>query len=411
MIIDLDNWQELISTIKKNKLRTFLTGFAVSWGIFMLIFLLGAGKGLENGVRDQFKGDAINRIWIGSGETSLPYKGLKPGRQVIFRNDDYEYLKSTVANIDELAGRFNVWQNNNLSYKSNYGVFDIACIHPEFRLVEDLEMIEGRFLNPSDVLEYRKNGVIGTAVKDVLFKEEDPIGKYVNVAGVPFKVVGVFTDEGGDRDLRRIYIPISTAQRVYNYGNFVGSFNVITHISAKESEVLEQDIREKLARKHRFDVKDDRALHMWNGLKDFARFMNLMAGIQFFILLIGLMTIVAGIVGVSNIMLIVVKERTKEIGIRKAMGATPNQIIRMILFESILITSFAGYIGLVLGIGLLELIRPYFTSSEFYFMNPEVNLSIAIGATLFLILSGAIAGFIPARRAVSVRPVEALKDE
>ncbi|MCF8372756.1 MAG: ABC transporter permease [Bacteroidales bacterium] len=411
MIIDLDNWQELYSTIKKNKLRTFLTGFAVSWGIFMLIFLLGAGKGLENGVRDQFKGDAVNRIWIGSGETSLPYQGLKPGREIIFQNDDYDYLKTSVSGVDKLAARFNIWRNTNLSYKSNYGAFDIACIHPEYELVEVLEMEQGRFLNRSDLLEFRKNGVIGMAVKDALFKEEDPIGKYMNVAGVPFKIVGVFSDEGGDRDMRRIYIPISTAQRVFNYGNFIGSLNVITNVSAAESEQLEQDIREKLARKHSFDVKDDRALHTWNGLKDFARFMNLMKGIQFFILLIGLMTIVAGIVGVSNIMLIVVKERTKEIGIRKAMGATPNQIIRMILFESILITSFAGYIGLVLGIGLLELIRPYFTSSEFYFMNPEVNLTIAIGATLFLILSGAVAGFIPARRAVSVRPVEALKDE
>ncbi len=411
MIIDLDNWQELISTIRKNKLRTFLTGFAVSWGIFMLIFLLGAGKGLENGVRDQFKGDAVNRMWIGGGETSLPYKGLKPGRHVIFRNDDYEFLKSSVEGVDEVAGRFNIWRNNTLTYKSKYGAFDIACIHPEYKLVEVLEVEEGRFLNQNDMLNYRKNGVIGMRVKEALFQDEDPVGKYMKVAGVPFKIVGVFSDIGGDRDMRRIYIPISTAQRVFNYGNFIGAFNVITDVSVDESVALEADIREKLARKHRFDVKDQRALHVWNGLQEFSRFMNLMAGIQFFILLIGLMTIVAGIVGVSNIMLIVVKERTKEIGIRKAMGATPNQIIRMILFESILITSFAGYLGLVLGVGLLELIKPYFTSSEFYFMNPEVNLSIAIGATLFLIVSGAIAGFIPARRAVGVKPVEALKDE
>lgn len=411
MIIDLDNWQELYSTIRKNKLRTFLTGFAVSWGIFMLIFLLGAGKGLENGVRDQFKGDAMNRMWIGSGETSLPYKGLKTGRQITFRNDDYDFLKTNIPGVDEVAGKFNLWRNNTLSYKSNYGAFDIACVHPEYKLIEDLEVEKGRFLNQSDLLAYRKVGVIGIRVKEALFKNTDPIGKYLQVAGVPFKIVGLFSDEGGDRDMRRIYIPISTAQRVFNYGSYVGAFNVITNVSVKESIELEADIRKKLAQKHKFDVNDKRAIHIWNALENYGRFMSLMAGIQFFILLIGLMTIVAGIVGVSNIMLIVVKERTKEIGIRKALGATPNQIIRMILFESILITSFAGYLGLVLGVGLLEIIKPYFTSSEFYFMNPEVNLSIAVGATLFLILSGAIAGFIPAKRAVGVRPVEALKDE
>ncbi|MEA3445406.1 MAG: FtsX-like permease family protein, partial [Bacteroidota bacterium] len=319
--------------------------------------------------------------------------------------------KTNIPGVDEVAGKFNLWSNNTLSYKSNYGAFDIACVHPEYKLIEDLEVEKGRFLNQSDLLAYRKVGVIGIRVKEALFKNTDPIGKYLQVAGVPFKIVGLFSDEGGDRDMRRIYIPISTAQRVFNYGSYVGAFNVITNVSVKESIELEADIRKKLAQKHKFDVNDKRAIHIWNALENYGRFMSLMAGIQFFILLIGLMTIVAGIVGVSNIMLIVVKERTKEIGIRKALGATPNQIIRMILFESILITSFAGYLGLVLGVGLLEIIKPYFTSSEFYFMNPEVNLSIAVGATLFLILSGAIAGFIPAKRAVGVRPVEALKDE
>ncbi|MEA3443273.1 MAG: ABC transporter permease, partial [Bacteroidota bacterium] len=199
MIIDLDNWQELYSTIRKNKLRTFLTGFAVSWGIFMLIFLLGAGKGLENGVRDQFKGDAMNRMWIGSGETSLPYKGLKTGRQITFRNDDYDFLKTNIPGVDEVAGKFNLWRNNTLSYKSNYGAFDIACVHPEYKLIEDLEVEKGRFLNQSDLLAYRKVGVIGIRVKEALFKNAAPIGKYLQVAGVPFKIVGLFSDEGGDR--------------------------------------------------------------------------------------------------------------------------------------------------------------------------------------------------------------------
>ncbi|MBT3208087.1 MAG: ABC transporter permease [Bacteroidetes bacterium] len=410
-MFDLDKWQEIYNTIKKNKIRTFLTAFSVIWGIFMLIILLGSGKGLENGVRDQFKGDASNRIWIGGGETSLPYKGLKPGRHIIFRDDDYKKVNEEFGEENKISARFNLWNNNTISYKNENGSFQIACIHPNYGYVEALIIDEGRFLNEIDVTEYRKVAALGKNVKDALFKEVNPIGKYINVNNVPFKVVGVFTDEGGERDMNRIYIPISTAQRVYNKGNWIGALNVVTNSDVERSNEILEGIKKGMSVRHKFDVNDSRALHYWNGLEDFVKFMNLMNGIRIFIWIIGIMTIIAGIVGVSNIMLVVVKERTKEIGIRKALGAKPRSIIGLIMFESVLITSFAGYIGLILGIGLLELIAPYFTTSDFFFMNPEVDMKVAIYATLLLIFSGAIAGYIPAKKAASVKPVEALKDE
>ena len=410
-MFDLDKWQEIYNTIKKNKLRTFLTAFSVIWGIFMLIILLGSGKGLENGVRDQFKGDAANRIWIGGGETSMPYKGLKSGRHIIFENNDYEKVNDRFGDWNKISARFNLWENNTVTYKNEYGTFQISCVHPNYGYVEAIKIEEGRFLNELDISEYRKVTAIGDHVKNALFKSENPLGKYINVNNVPFKVIGVFIDEGSDRDRNRIYIPISTAQRVYNKGNWIGALNVVTNSSVETSNRIIEEIKKDMSVRHKFDVNDSRALHYWNGLEEFVKFMNLMKGIRIFIWIIGIMTIIAGIVGVSNIMLVVVKERTKEIGIRKALGAKPSSIIGLILFESVLITAFAGYIGLILGIGLLELINPYFSNSDFFFMNPEVDMKVAIYATLLLIVSGAFAGYIPAKKAAGVKPVEALKDE
>lgn len=410
-MFDLDKWQEIYNTIKKNKLRTFLTAFSVIWGIFMLIILLGSGKGLENGVRDQFKGDAANRIWIGGGETSMPYKGLKSGRHIIFENNDYEKVNDRFGDWNKISARFNLWENNTVTYKKEHGTFQISCVHPNYGYVEAIKIEEGRFLNELDISEYRKVTAIGDHVKNALFKSENPLGKYINVNNVPFKVIGVFIDEGSDRDRNRIYIPISTAQRVYNKGNWIGALNVVTNSSVETSNRIIEEIKKDMSVRHKFDVNDSRALHYWNGLEEFVKFMNLMKGIRIFIWIIGIMTIIAGIVGVSNIMLVVVKERTKEIGIRKALGAKPSSIIGLILFESVLITAFAGYIGLILGIGLLELINPYFSNSDFFFMNPEVDMKVAIYATLLLIVSGAFAGYIPAKKAAGVKPVEALKDE
>ena len=409
-MFDLDKWQEIYSTIRKNKLRTFLTGFSVAWGIFMLIVLLGSGYGLENGVRKEFEDDATNTLWVNQGVTSMAYKGYKPGRFIRFTNEDYDNTKK-VEDVEYISGRFTIWENNTLSYKNEFGSFDIFCTHPDYGVVESLTPIKGRFLNSIDVEETRKVTSIGKLVDEALFKGEDPLGKYIKVAGIPFKVVGVFDDPGGDRDLSRIYIPISTAQMVFNRGNRLGTMSMtIGDASVKRSKEMEEEIRNELAQRHNFNPEDQRAIHIWNNMEQYMQFMTLFANIRLFIWVIGMGTIIAGIVGVSNIMMIVVKERTKEIGIRKSMGATPGSIVSLILQESILITAFAGYVGLVLGVGLLELVSKNLPATE-YFSNPEVNISVALGATGILVLAGAIAGFVPARKASAVKPVIALRDE
>ncbi len=409
-MFDLDKWQEIYSTIKKNKLRTILTGFSVAWGIFMLIILLGSGYGLENGVKKEFEDDATNTLWVNQGITSTNYKGYKPGRFIRFTDEDYDNAKKE-RDVEDVSGRFTVRETNVLSYKKEYGSFDIICIHPAYGTVEKLTPIKGRFLNTIDVDEYRKVTSIGRLVEEALFKGgENPIGKYIRVGGIPFKVVGVFDDPGGDRDVSRIYIPITTAQMVFHYTNRVGTLAMTVNASLDRSKEMVGEIKNDFAQRHHFDPDDSRAIFIWNNVENYTRFMRLFANIRLFIWVIGIGTIIAGIVGVSNIMMIVVKERTKEIGIRKSMGATPGSIIGLVLQESVLITAFAGYIGLVLGVGLLELISKNLPSTD-YFANPEVNFNVAIGATLILIIAGAIAGFVPARKAASVKPVVALRDE
>jgi putative ABC transport system permease protein len=410
-MFDIDKWQEIFDTISKNKLRTLLTGFSVAWGIFMLVILLGSGYGLENGVKREFEGDAVNYISISSGVMSKAYKGMKPGRRIRFKNEDYDEL-STIKHVDHSSTRTRLFQNNILNYKNEYGNFNIFAVSPDYRYVESLEMTSGRFLNKIDMDDYRKVVVLGRLVYEALFKGgEDAVNKYVRVSGVPFKVVGVFNDPGSDRDLLRVYIPISTAQKVFNMGDLIRSvhFN-LEGGTVEESKEVEEEARTQLATRHKFDPEDTRALFIFNSLENYERFMSLFAGIRLFIWIIGAGTIISGIVGVSNIMMIVVKDRTKEIGIRKALGATPFSIVSLILQESVLITAFAGYIGLVLGVGLLELVSKYLPESDF-FANPEINMEVAIIATVLLIVSGAIAGYVPARKAASVKPVIALRDE
>jgi putative ABC transport system permease protein len=399
--------------MKKNKLRTILTGFSVTWGIFMLIILLGSGNGLENGVRKEFEGDATNTIWVNQGMTSMAYKGLKEGRPIRFALEDYDLINREVSFIEHPSARQDVWQNNTLSYKNEYGNFDIVSCHPGYGYYETLELLDGRFINDDDIDQTRKVLVMSTVVKDALFKNGTaPIGEFIQVNGVPFKVVGLFNDPGGDRDMQRVYIPVTTAQKVFNFGNRVSVLCMTTkEISVEQSQQMVDDIRQNLAASHMFNPEDQRAVFIRNNIEEFKRFMTLFANIRLFIWIIGIGTIVAGVVGVSNIMMIVVKERTQEIGIRKALGATPWSIISLILQESVLITAFAGYIGLVMGVGLLELIKPVFESGDSFFRNPEVDLSIAAGATVILVLAGMLAGFVPARKAAKVKPIEALRYE
>jgi putative ABC transport system permease protein len=409
-MFDLDKWQEIFATIRKNKLRTFLTGFSVAWGIFMLIVLLGSGNGLQNGIEYQFKSDATNTIWLYPGSTTMAFKGMKPGRQINFTNEDYDFVKENIPGIEEISARYYFWENRIISYKKQFGSFDLICVHPDMQVIEKISIDQGRMLNQIDLLRNRKVVIIGVPVKEALFKNgENPLGEYIKVNGVPFKVVGVFTDRS-DRDQQRLYLPISTAQMIFNGGNKIHNLTITTNISVKESEALEQTLRTKLAKLHRFNSEDKSALYIGNTIKEFKQFQNMFMGIKLFVTVIGLFTIIAGVVGVSNIMIIVVNERTKEIGIRKAIGATPWSVIFLIIFESVIITAFAGYIGLVSGIGLLELVTKFMPPSDF-FRSPEVNFNIAVAATLVLVFSGMLAGLFPAIKAARIRPVIALRDE
>lgn len=411
-MFDLDKWQEIFSTIEKNKLRTFLTGFSVAWGIFMLIILQGSGIGLQNGVSNEFRSSATNAIWAWNGQTSKAYAGMKPGREIQMTNEDYEYIAATVKGVELISSRYQIWSGNTVSYKNEFGSFSIRGVHPDYGTVEKLTIVEGRFINDKDISETRKSVIISTKVKEALFKNgEAALDKYIQVNGIPFKVVGVFDDDDGrDDNMQLVYLPLSAAQRVFGAGRDIQALvATVGDANEEEAKLIEEDIKSKLAARHRFDVTDDRAMFFWNSVEEFQKFKKLFASISMFIWVIGIGTIIAGVVGVSNIMMIVVKDRTKEIGIRKALGATPGSIIGLIMQEAILITGFAGYIGLVLGVGLLELISKNIDTP--FFRQPEVNIQIAIGATVLLVVAGALAGFIPARRAASIRPIEALRDE
>jgi len=408
-MFDLDKWQEIFETIRKNKLRTILTGFSVSWGIFMLIILLGSGNGLQNGVLDQFKQDAVNSLWIYSGRTSMAFSGMQAGRRIQFTNDDYTKTKNSGLDVDKISSRFSIYRNNLLSYKSEFVNYNIVAVHPDTETLESTTTLKGRFLNDVDIKGFRKVVAISTIVEEALFKKEEPVGKYIKINGIPFQVIGTFTDYS-ERDLQRVYVPISTAQRVFNGANRISNMSFTTNTHNIEAlEAMEQHLRKSFAARHKFDPSDRRAMWINNNMEGYQRTMALFSGIRIFVWIIGVFTIIAGIVGVSNIMIIVVRERTKEIGIRKALGASPNSIVGLILLESVLITGVAGYLGLVLGVVLLELLAPH-TQIEF-FMNPSVDLSVGLKATMVLVFAGLIAGFFPAWKAANVKPIEALAHE
>lgn len=409
-MFDRDKWQEIFSTLSKNKLRTFLTAFSVAWGIFILIILLGAGEGLRNGAKHQFEGDAINSIWVGGGKTGLAFKGFQPGRDVQLKNDDFELIRSRISGIDKISDSFGGRSVRTLSYKKERGAFTVRPCQPDHKFLEVVKLTKGRFIDEIDIKQCRKVCVMGLNVKDALFKDEDPVGKFIGVDGAAYKVVGTFYDQGNN-DMNRIYIPISTAQRAYNGQNKIGSvWFSVGNATVEESEQIAQSVKRMMAAKHTFDPNDENAIEINNNNIDYRRIMNMLTGIKLFVGLIGIMTIIAGIVGVSNIMMIVVKERTKEIGVRKAIGASPFSIVSMIIQESVLITGLAGYAGLVFGIFLLEMFNKFIPPSDF-FRNPEVDLTVAVSATILIVVAGMLAGFFPAMRAARIEPVIALRDE
>ncbi|MCB0515912.1 MAG: ABC transporter permease [Chitinophagales bacterium] len=412
-MFDKEKWLEITDSLLRHKLRTFLTAFGVFWGIFMLIFLLGTGKGLQNGVENMFRDDALNSIWLYPGKTSVPYNGLPVGREISFNNTDQAMFIRNIPQIDHLTGRYNMWGEFSINYKQKAYSFFVRTVHPDHKYLENTLITEGRFINDIDIREKRKVACIGKVIKDEIFGDADPLGEYLEIKGVYYKVVGVFEDKGGEREMRNIYLPITTAQLLENANGRVHQWMAtIGNSDLAESEKIEKKLKSIFANKYKFDENDAQAIYIRNNIEEFERFQTLFRYIRAFVWFVGLGTLFAGIMGISNIILITVKERTREIGIRKALGATPNNIVTMILSESVIITIVAGYLGLIFGLGIIELINQAmlrFKIETPFFRQPEIDLGVALSALGVMILAGLIAGWMPAREAAGIKPIEAMR--
>lgn len=417
MIFERDNWQEIFATIRKNKLRTFLTMLGVFWGIFMLVIMLGSGNGLRNGILKEFAGTATNSFFVWAQQTTKAYKGMKPNRSFNYTIADAEALKQlpeldVVSPLNQLGGHEGA---SNVVRGLKTAACEIQANYPNISGISDIKMSEGRFMNDLDIKEKRKICVIGPRVVELLFKKDEKvIGEYIRINGVYFRVVGVTKQTSGGNEGRqqaqRINIPFSTFQNAFNYGDVVGWFAIKSkdNIPAEQSE---EKVIAMLKERHKIAPEDTKAIGHWNMAVEFNKLSGLFTGIEILVWIVGIGTLLAGVIGISNIMLIVVKERTKEIGVKRALGAVPFQIISQIMLEAVFLTSISGYFGLVIGIGLLEGLNAAIGDSGEMFTNPTVDLSVALKALTVLILSGAFAGLIPASKAVAIKPVEALRTE
>ena len=414
-MFNLERWQEIFETIRKNKLRTFLTGLSVASGIFILVVLLAIGQGMQNGISSEFENDAANRIQVWANVTSQEYKGLNPGRRIQLDNRDYELAEA--KNIDRLeykSGVYSVW-NGLTSYKGETGTYRVEGVRGDYQFLENETIVAGRYINQSDLEGYEKVTILGNRVYQDLFKGKNAIGEYITIAGVKFKVVGIYTDPGGEREETRMFIPLTTSQRVFNAGDNLRSMVFTLKPEEKfedalaASEAFSAQLENDLKTRHTVAPTDERAINVNNSLENAKRFYDLMDMIRYFFWGVGICTIIAGVVGVSNIMLIIVKERTKEIGIRKAIGAQPISIIGMILHESVFVTAIAGFVGLISSLILLEFVGPLIETD--FISNPSVDFGVAITTVIILVVAGAVAGFFPAYRASNIKPIVALRDE
>ncbi|WP_159021871.1 ABC transporter permease [Formosa sp. L2A11] len=414
-MFDIERWQEIFETLRKNRLRTFLTGLSVASGIFILVILLGFSRGIQNGVTSQFERDASNLISIWPGTTTKGYKGLNPGRDIQFKNKDFNMLsKKYDSYIEHKSSFYTIW-GGLVNYKNESGSYRIQGILPGNQFIENADIGQGRFINHSDVVGAKKVAVIGNRVKKDLFKDEDPINKEVTIYGISYKVVGVFFDPGGERDESKVFLPLSSAQRSFNGADSIRNMMFTIKMSddynkaALESAALAGDILTNLREQQIVSPDDTSAIRVYNTMEEAKKIYSLIATISAVFWFVGIGTIIAGVVGVGNIMLIIVKERTKEIGIRKALGAQPMSIVGMILQESVFVTMFSGLFGLILGLGLLEVVGPLIESD--FIKYPQVDFATAITTVFILVFAGALAGFFPAYRAAQIKPIIALRDE
>ncbi len=409
-MFDIDLWREIFQSINKNRTRSLLSGFTVAFAILLFAVLFGLANGLQNTFSEAFNDDANNSIMIYSGMTTKANKGLQAGRRIQFKNEDYEYVKDEFDDkVQFITSR--IYRNVTATFRNEKSSYSVRAVHPDHQYLEMTIINQGRYINEMDIQQHTKVVVIGRLVEEDLFLKTTALGKYINLDGIPYKVVGIFSDDGGDNEERLIYMPISTAQRLYGNNDYVDQINLTYNpeMDFDQAIAFGRTLTNKM--KNRFDVADtdQRAIRIQNMAEGTKAVGQMTTALGFIIFVIGFGTLIAGVVGISNIMIFIVKERTKEIGIRKALGATPRNIVSIILIESILITAIAGYIGLLLGVGILEAAAPML---ETYFIkDPSVQPSLIIAATITLILAGGIAGYLPAKKASQIKPIVALRDD
>ena len=410
IMFDRDLWREIFQSINMNRTRSLLSGFTVAFAILLFAVLFGIANGLGNTFAEEFVDDASNAIFISTGKTTKAHKGLQAGRRIQLKNEDYDYLKNEFGDkVQYITAR--VYQNVNASYKNESNNYTVRACHPDHQYLENTKMKYGRFINQLDLNEKKKITVIGRLVEEDLFTKGNAIGKYISLNGIQYKVVGVFEDDGGDNEERMIYTPVTTAQQIYGGNDFIDQVNLTYNPKMDYDEALlfSNMLTDKLKKRFSVAESDQRAVRVNNMAQGTKIVSQMTGGLGMIILVIGFGTLIAGIVGISNIMIFIVKERTKEIGIRKALGASPKSIVSIILIESVIITVFAGFMGLFAGMGILELATPVL--EENFIKNPSVSTTIITAATITLIVAGTIAGYLPAKKASQIKPIVALRDD
>lgn len=410
--------QEIFATIRRNKLRTFLTGFSVAWGIFMLIVLLGSGNGLKHGITDNFSDGMLNTMTLYGGYASMPYQGFQTGRWIRLNEQDMKMLRTSFPNqikdITALASH----GNSQMAYGTEYYSTTLYGVTPEYAPIDGITLTSGRFINETDVKERRKVVVLDKLATTTLFKEEDPVGKTILIDKMGYTIVGTYKSNEYFQS-SNVYVPLSTLFLIYmgdkrDVNNI--TFTVEGVNTTEQSDAFKEKIRARLGAAHRFDPEDRQAIWIRDRMENYKDTMLIFNGITIFIWIIGIGTLIAGIVGVSNIMLVTVRERTFEFGIRKAMGAKPSSLIKLVLLESILITATFGYIGMIGGVSIMEIVNLFVeraaaaSPDDFQmFKNPTLDLSTMLSATLVLVVAGMIAGYVPARRAAQIKTIDAMR--
>ncbi|MEH0007221.1 MAG: ABC transporter permease [Flavobacteriales bacterium] len=410
-MFDRDRWREIFDTIKKNKLRTALSGFTVFIGIYIFSAMTGMGNGLRNSFISQFKNDAPNAVYVYSGFSSLPYRGFESGRKIRLTNRDLTYIRDKFPHtVQNLSGRIHL--ELPIRHGNEYGNYQLRAVDPGCQFTEQLGLRSGRFLNYGDIRDKRKVAVIGQPLQTDLFEHKSAVGKYIYVDGIAFKVIGVFMEKGGNSMAEnRVYVPRTTIQLLRHMGNGVDLITLTYNPEMNFDRIMafQDKLRENLKRRHFISPNGQGGIYVDSrakALKNIDIFLQVIGGI---VTLISIGTLLAGAIGISNIMVFVVRERTREIGIRKALGATPRAVIGLILQESLFITTISGYLGLIAGVLTLRAIGT--NLKDYSITNPYVSSSMVIMATVLLIVSGLLAGYVPARRAARIKPITALHDE